>query len=106
MQFFFENILVGLTILNPRERIGFAELSRFAGSVLRCLLRSQRALRIYLKGSKISCAELHFVPVLHSLLRRASILLTGISFGELRFWMVPRFLSTNIGFPQETGITI
>jgi len=24
---FFENILVGLTILNPRERIGFAELS-------------------------------------------------------------------------------
>jgi hypothetical protein len=25
------------------------------------------------RGSKISCAELHFVPVLHSLLRRSSI---------------------------------
>ena len=48
--------------VNPREHI------------LHCLLRSQQALRIYLRGSKISCAELHFVPVLRSLMRRASIL--------------------------------
>jgi hypothetical protein len=60
--------------MNPREHIGFAELSRFAGSVLRCLLRSQRALRIYLRGSKL----------IRSLLRRASILfaiqLRGVKF--------------------------
>src|ERR1035437_5515769 len=52
--------------LNPRECIGFAEL---VNSVLRCLLRSQRALRIYLRGSEI----------LRSLLRRASILTTHVS---------------------------
>src|SRR5664280_1726188 len=52
-------------VMNPRER------------VLICLLRSQRAIRISIRGSKISCAELHFVPVLRSLLRRASIYQSG-----------------------------
>jgi hypothetical protein len=32
--------------LNPRERIGFAELSRFAGSVLRCSLRRASILSV------------------------------------------------------------
>ena len=48
----------------------------------RCLLRRQRALRIYFRGSKISCAELHFVPVLRSLLRRSSIMFLLFNYGN------------------------
>jgi len=59
--------------LNPPSALASTSSPPSGGSFLRCLIRSNRALRIYLKGSKISCAELHFVPVLHSLLRRASI---------------------------------
>jgi hypothetical protein len=59
--------------LNPPSALASMSSPPSGGSVLRCLLQSNRALRIYLRGPKISCDELHFVPVLRSLLRRAWI---------------------------------
>ena len=46
--------------MNPREHIGFAELSRFAGSVLRCLLRKVSILfAIQLRGVKFFIHQIH-----------------------------------------------
>jgi hypothetical protein len=46
--------------MNPREHIGFAELSRFAGSVLRCLLRKVSILfAIQLRGVNFFINQIH-----------------------------------------------
>ena len=61
--------------LNPRERIGFAELSRQVGIGPRLLAAGLASIKYKIPywGSKISCAELHIVPVPQSLLRGSSI---------------------------------
>ena len=77
-----------MTLLNPHGRIGFAELSRLVGIGSPLLVAESESNRNYLRGSKISCAELHFVPVLRSLLRRASFIMFKVKI-IMRFLISP-----------------